>query len=408
MSRGRSPARRPTAVVMGVGVNLIEVIRSLSLTGVRTAVVTDAHDAARLSRWATTAVSWDWTQAPSEDERLLAQLLDYARRQPSPPPLLFTSDPALMFVSKHRDELAKGFRFAVASRDHVEALVDKGRFAVLAESLDLRVPRTRVLERLPERVPEDLKLLSFPLIVKPYLRGRLWHELVESAKAALVRDAAELATLWPRLAALATPILLQESIPGPESRIESYHVYVDSNGRIAGEFAGRKIRTFPVTYGNTTSLTISDATDVLDTGRQLVHALDLRGVAKMDFKRAPDGELVLLEINARCHLWHHPGARAGVNIPALVYADLTGTPRPPGGPVRTGLRWVHPLDLFAARTDGLSWWRWLAWARECEAKAFWAWDDPLPLVAAVLTRAPVGSLTGRSPSQTPPAVAASG
>src|SRR5215470_19812901 len=47
----------------------------------------------------------------------------------------------------------------------------------------------------------------------------------------------------------------------------------------------------------------------------LVDALEwLTGVAKPDFKRAPDGRLLLLEINPRFNLWHHLGAVAGVNL----------------------------------------------------------------------------------------------
>jgi predicted ATP-grasp superfamily ATP-dependent carboligase len=45
-----------------------------------------------------------------------------------------------------------------------------------------------------------------------------------------------------------------------------------------------------------------------------------------------------LEINPRFTLWHHAGAVAGVNIPALVYADLTGTPRPATARAKAGVR----------------------------------------------------------------------
>jgi hypothetical protein len=78
-----------------------------------------------------------------------------------------------------------------------------------------------------------------------------------------------------------------------------------------------------------------------------------------------------------------------VNIPALVYADLTGTPRPPAGPARPGVRWVHPRDVLAARAESMPARRWIGWAAGCEAKAFWTWDDPLPLIGAVVGRLPL-------------------
>jgi predicted ATP-grasp superfamily ATP-dependent carboligase len=122
-------------------------------------------------------------------------------------------------------------------------------------------------------------------------------------------------------------------------------------------------------------------------GRDLVRRLDLRGVAKFDFKRAPDGRLYLLEVNPRFTLWHHLGARAGVNVPALVYADLVGQPRAATRQARAGVHWCKPWDdVAAARAAGISFLRWLPWALRCEAMRVVAWDDPMPFVRGTLWR----------------------
>ena len=122
-------------------------------------------------------------------------------------------------------------------------------------------------------------------------------------------------------------------------------------------------------------------------GRDVVRRIGLTGVAKLDFKRDEQGALHLLEVNPRFNLWHHPGAIAGVNIPAIVHADLTGRERPPAAVARAGVRWCSPAhDLQAARHDGLSVARWLRWAISCEAKSGFAWADPLPLPRALLAR----------------------
>ncbi|GAA0807987.1 carboxylate--amine ligase [Spirilliplanes yamanashiensis] len=383
--------RAPAAVVLGGGVNLIEVVRSLALAGVPTATVAPAHDAARLSRHATAVLTVEWSDpaAVAGEGELVDRLLRWARTQPAPPPMLFTSDEALLFVSRHRDALAAGFRLALADAACVRATVDKTLFAPLAERLGLPVPATRIAAAPSGDLPADMTTLGYPLIVKPHRRDRAWHRAAQTRqKATLVGDEDELARLWHRLATFGAPVILQASVTGPEDRLESYHVYVDDRGEIAAEFTGRKIRTLPAAYGHTTALVVTDTPDVLVCGRRVVRALGLRGVAKVDFKRAPDGKLFMLEVNPRFHLWHHPGARAGVNIPAVVYADLTGRPRPPSPDVRAGVRWVHPLDVVAARAQGIAPWRWARWARGCEAKAFWAWSDPLPLVSAVAARLP--------------------
>src|SRR5207244_1123214 len=98
-------------------------------------------------------------------------------------------------------------------------------------------------------------------------------------------------------------------------------------------------------------------------GRALTRKLNLRGVAKFDFKRAHDRSLHLLEVNPRFNLWHHLGAVAGVNLPALVYADLTGAARPPVALARAGTRWCAVWDFAAARASGIGPAAWLRFAR---------------------------------------------
>jgi D-aspartate ligase len=217
------------------------------------------------------------------------------------------------------------------------------------------VPPTVVLDRSLLEPPGELLAIGMPIIIKPTARDHTWVEAVgSSTKALRIESKEELLEFWPRLSGLSKPAVAQQSIPGPETAVVSYHVYVDDKGEVAGEFTGCKIRTIPAEYGHTSSLTITDDPEVARLGREVCRALDLRGVAKLDVKYAPDGRLHLFEINARLTLWAHPGARAGVNLPALVYADLVGTPRPQPCRVRTCLDWAHPKDALAARAHGIS------------------------------------------------------
>ena len=124
--------------------------------------------------------------------------------------------------------------------------------------------------------------------------------------------------------------------------------------------------------------------------------LELRGVAKLDFKRAPDGTLHLLEVNPRFNLWHHLAAVGGLNIPALVYADLAGRPRPAVVPVPPGITWSAPWpDLRAFRAAGRSPVAWAAWTARCDAVSGVAWDDPLPFLCGQLAPRIAGRLRRR-------------
>jgi D-aspartate ligase len=141
----------------------------------------------------------------------------------------------------------------------------------------------------------------------------------------------------------------------------------------------------PPRYGHSTAVEITPLPDVAELGREVLARLGLRGVAKLDFKRDEHGRLHLLEINARFNLWHYPAAVAGVNLPALVYADLTGRQRPPAASVPRPVLWCDPLpDLKAAHAEGTSPLAWLRWARRCRAARGLAWEDPLPFARGML------------------------
>ncbi len=367
---------RPVACVLG-DMNLV---RPLGRAGIPCAVVAPAGAATGFSRFTRHVVQWDGDWA--DGEQLADRLVSFARAQPEPPVLFYQYDEHVRFVSRHRQQLREAFRFMIAEPSQLDELVDKVRFDALAQRLGLPVPATVVLDTAAPAPPVDL---LFPLILKPPTRGEgPWTSLAGDGKAIRVDDQRALRALWSRLRVLTGEIVAQEVVPGAESRIESYHVYIDWAGETVGEFTGQKIRTIPREYGFTTALVITDVADVAEIGRQVVRKLGLRGVAKVDFKRGPDGTLRLLEINPRFNLWHYPGAVAGINLPALVWADLADRGRPPVGPVRPGVRWCTVHDLHAARESGTPWHRWCAWAWGCEAKQNVAWDDPAMVVGRAL------------------------
>ncbi|HWC73089.1 MAG TPA: hypothetical protein VG454_04060 [Gemmatimonadales bacterium] len=370
--------RRVYACVMGD----TDLLRSLRLAHIPCVVAAAPGSAQRHSRLA--RMSLDWVDPTTQPDTLIRILEHFAAGMPKPPVLFYDEDRYLLFMSRERARLNRNFRFVLPESRLVEDLVDKSRFQHLAKRLRLPTPPGRLLDPASDPAPLDL---DFPVVLKPRQRDEEWPAIGGEAKALRVDSKAGLREIWSRLAAANQPVLVQRLIPGPETQVESYHVYVDSRGAIAGEFTGRKLRTWPPAYGFSTALITTDAPDVLALGRDIIARLEFRGVAKLDFKRGPDGKLYLLEVNPRFNLWHHLGARAGVNIPAIVYADLVGEPRPITGKARAGVHWCKPwLDLFAARADGISLGTWFKWMLRAEAKRTLAWDDPFPLLSAYLER----------------------
>ena len=348
------------AVVMGDA----DLERALELAGIPHALFAEPREQARRPR-GVRALPWrDHWEDPGA---VVDVLLDHARATGRRPVLFPQTDGDLLTVSRHRERLAAAYDFVLADAEVVEAMVNKELFARVAAKAGLPVPESQEIDvgvAQPANVEVDP-----PLVVKPLLRRHSAWRLVEpGAKAVHVGTRAELERLWPRLVAAGLRVLVQQAVAGPEARIESYHGYVAADGRHVAGFTGRKIRTLPAQYGHSSAVAITAEPEVEALGREVLDRLGVRGVAKVDFKRDDAGRLWLLEVNPRFTLWHHPGAVAGVNIPALVHADLTGGGAATAARARPGVTWCHPrYDVRAARACGVGPVGWLRFVRRCEA-----------------------------------------
>ena len=363
----------------------LDYVQPLALAGIPCAVVEHQGAIVRYSRYVRERLPW--ADPLLEPELFVQHLLTFGRAQTAAPVLYCGRDVDLLVVSRERDRLATAFRFILPHHELVDELVDKAKFRALAERLDLPVPRSR---RLAADASDagGLDGLHWPLIIKPQSRlDPAWDAFAAGAKAVEVGSLAELQAMRRRLDERSLDVVAQELVPGPETQVESYHVYVDPTHRIAGEFTGRKIRTYPQGYGHSTAVEITDAPDVLASGRDIVGQLGLVGVAKLDFKRDPSGTLHLLEVNPRFTLWNLPAAVAGVNLPALVYADLVGDPRPRSRLIRPGVAWCDPVpDRLAAREAGMPFHRWVTWVIRCETRSSFNVRDPVPTIVGSVRR----------------------
>lgn len=360
----------------------LDMVAPLRMAGIRTSIVTPEGDPARYSRRVRVL---GWKDPRDDPQGLLDLLLAYAGDQEHRPVLYFQSDQHALFVSRYRRQLDAAFHLLVAEESLMEDLLDKRRFRDLAEGLGLPVPPSQVLD--PWRDDPDDVTVPFPLVLKPASRGDdRWVALEKEGKAVPLPSARELVHLWPKLQEFGSSVLVQSLVAGPETRIESYHVYVDARGDTVAEFTGRKLRTKPAEFGRSTAVTITDTDDVKALGRDVVRRLGLVGVAKLDFKRDEAGDLWLLEVNPRYTLWFHPAAIAGVNIPALVWADLTGGTVARPSAVTEGVNWCSAWDAQAARLYGESVADWARWAWRCEAKSMTDWSDPLPAMRLAYLR----------------------
>jgi predicted ATP-grasp superfamily ATP-dependent carboligase len=362
----------------------MDLVRPLGIAGITCVAAGPTQMETRWSRYTRGSVELPdlWT----EPEKTVERLISFARRQEMKPVLFYQKDPAVLTISRHRRELGKFFDFVVPEAELVEDLVDKDRFQERADSLGLPIPAGAVITAGSSMaLPDEL---VFPVIVKPVLRSRpleTWRPVAGGAKAVLCETAQELTVLLNRSEVRGERFSVQRYIPGDETSIVSYHAFIDDDGNLVGDFCGRKIRTLPREFGQSTAVEIVELPEVRAEGLEVLRAFGFTGVAKVDFKQAKDGELFLLEVNPRFSLWNHPAAVAGVNVPAAVYQYLTSArPVAPLPRAREGVGWVQVWgDRRAARNAGVPMSEWVRFVVASDARRAFHLTDPGSIIGAI-------------------------
>ncbi len=210
----RSPATQPAvACVMGD----MDLLRPLALAGAPCAVVTRAGVPSLYSRYAQSRLVWaDYTK---NSEALVDALVSFGKAQSEPPVLFYEEDAQVLLVSRHRERLARAFRFVIADETLVEDLLDKARFQVLAERHGLPVQPGRRFD--PAAIESADLGLAFPLIVKPLTRLEGWNNTFGLRKAIYVESAEALQSLWPQLRESASNCWLRNSSPARKAALKA-------------------------------------------------------------------------------------------------------------------------------------------------------------------------------------------
>jgi D-aspartate ligase len=379
-----SQARPSLACVIGD----VSMVRALGRRGIPVAVATAESGSSLIrSRYCHTVVP---TPSFVDDPvGAVGQLAAWARQQQDPPVLFYQGDHDLLAVSRLRDRLLPHLRCVLPPAELVEDLVDKLRFADLAQRLSLPVPPTLTLRREAGGV-EARGWNHFPCVLKPAMRTRWFGSTLQqratasTQKAVRVENRSELELLLPLIEAHETDFVLQAAVEGGEERILSYHAYVRPGGELVAEFTGKMIRTAPRRYGLSTYVEITDDREMKRLGRMLIERLEFSGVLKMDWKQDErDGRLYLLEINPRFSLWHHLATVAGLCLPELVYRDCLEPGSAKAEPLQTGARWLSlHADRRALRehcaSGELSVARWLWQLVTADVNEDFALSDPMP------------------------------
>lgn len=295
--------------------------------------------------------------------------------------VLACNDVGLQILIKHRDQLLKKYLLDDSNPQAQACMLDK--LATYRAAAEAGVPTPRFW--VATTCAEVLRLRDefvYPLLVKPLLshvyRARF------GKKFATAENFDQLLAGFEQSEQAGIPVMLVEKIPSPDDRLCSYFTYLDEHGHALFDFTKRVIRRYPVTAGPACYHVTDWIPELKPLALRLFRHVGLRGVANVEFKRDDrDGQLKLIECNARFVGSNGLVADAGYDIAHFVYNRIVGLPLPRMGPFRAGKRLWFPIEDFYAyrqlsQAGQLTFAQWLRSIAHPTSFPYFRWSDPWP------------------------------
>ena len=374
--------RPPAYVISRSNCNGYGVLRNLYKAGVPVVSIdSNPKNVTFYSRYAASALCPNWEQ---QEDAFVEFLVTLGKKQRYRPVLFCTGDTNLSAVLRHRDRLEAYYHLPPAEWPVVETLVNKEYFYRALEKLGVPHPQTYYPKSLAE-----VELLSgqldYPYIVKPVQSTHFAGKF--GVKCWRVDTPPQLVAAYQRAVSAGEIVLIQKEVPGQERYV--VYMFFDHTGQLKGSCCYRKVRLHPIDYGNACSCESVALPEAVALGKCVLQALGYRGLAEPETQLdLHDGQLKLIEINARTTTQTRLARRCGLNIEYLAYCDALHVPLPEIPDPELGIKWFDLIRDFAAvfwengylarrQLTLRDWWRSLHGKREY---AMLAWDDPVPFL----------------------------
>lgn len=376
------------AIVLGLSVNGLGVIRSLGRQGVPVYAMDYAPNrSARFSRYAKFIACPD---AAKDPPGFTDFLLNFTKKLGGSAVLLPTGDNFNEFVNTHRAALSPALKFAMPPQDVMDQLLNKRGQYELALRHGVPVPPT-FFPTTPAEVRDLAPGLRYPVLFKGLSTGG-WRKRFGDQKAVVVKDARELVGAY-EMIHQGEPLetIIQEIIPGDDSRHYKICAYMSREGNPLLTFTLRKIRQYPCDFGIGSSVVSVWVPELADLGLPFLKAIHYWGVGSIEFKKdMRDDRWKMIEINPRLWAQNSLPDACGQNFALTAYLDALGKPVVPRSDFKEGVKWIAMNTDFVSfrgyRAQGrMSWAQWLTSVLTGKRVwAVWSADDPMPWVQELL------------------------
>jgi D-aspartate ligase len=377
-------SERVGAVVIGGEHPGLGIARSLGRRGIPICIIDDQHSVSQFSRYATQVVR---VKDLRNEQNTVDNVMEIGQRYGLKGWVLFpTRDETVAAFSRHRDRLAEFFRVTTPAWETVQWAWDKKNTYDRAAELGIPVPQTYNV-----MTEEGLAALynRLPLAIKPAVKENFFYATGDKAWRAETPE--QLNNLFRKAKQQIRPeeILIQEIIPGSGLQQYSYCAFF-RDGIAQATLVARRLRQHPREFGRAaTYVETIEHPEVEELSERFLKAINYYGLVEVEFKQDPrDGQLKMLDVNARTWGFHSLGVPAGIDFPYLLYADQVGK-SVESSKAKAGVGWLRAVtDVPTVASD--------LWARELSLRSYltslrntrtesvFCLRDPLPTVAEVL------------------------
>ena len=381
---------KPDVIVLSRTVTGLETVRCLAKAGIRVhAIYFEKNDPVQFSRYCR-AIYCD--PAHQDDQHLLDFLITIAKDLGHRPIVVPTCDAHALLLARWRALLARSCQVMGASYAALSNVVNKDELHRETERAGLAT--------IPTLVAPDVAAATTwsaihppPYLVKPFYAGVATARMTQKNRVVETRDAL-LAFLG---SGTNESLIVQRLIRGGDGYIFDCYGYCNRQGQIVAMASKRRLHQHLPDYGTCSMGQIPasieghpeiEATIFADT-RRLFQTVDYHGIFGVEWLLERDtGRIYLIDFNARPFMSIGHVAAAGLNLPALAYADMTGedlsaTDQTPRLKQLLGVNVLRDLEsLQVRRANGtMRIAHWFRMVLRCRYFYYTDWRDPGPALA---------------------------
>jgi len=377
---------RIPVLILDAGYGGLGAARSLGRMAVRVyATVAAGNTPVLASRYWAGAYVWDFAQASPQQS--VEFLLGIGRALGRRTVLLPTSDTSAVLVADHVERLEEVFVCSRPPAGVVRSLIDKRMLQRMAREKGVPTARSAFPTSCDD-VEAFLAAVGLPVIAKgidPRLPGGTYK--------VVCRTTEEVRAVWRSLTdAERANLMLQEFIPGNDEMVWLFNGYFDRHARALAAFTGRKLRQYPPEAGVASLAVCARNHSLADLTIRFLESIGYQGLVDADYRYdMRDGCYKLLDVNPRLGATFRLFVdSSGLDVARICYLDMVGEPvRPQEG--QEGRKWALEEDLLVSarywRTGRLGFRSWVRSVRGVRETAWFAADDPGPLLARLWSSA---------------------